>query len=201
MEVKVFEAKTKEEAIEKAITELKVKEEEMLYFKEEIKGKLFKSASVKINVVTINEVSEYLKEFIVNLLKNINIDATIETKIRDNQINIKMFSNNNAILIGKNGQTLKALQIYLRQVIYSKIGCYPYILLDVEDYKEKQEHRLERLAKSIAREVRTTKSSVTMDNMNSYERRIVHNVLSKYDDISSNSEGEEPNRHIVVKLK
>lgn len=201
MEVKEFVGKTKEETLEKALEELQVEEKDILYKVEEVKGKLFKASSVKLSVVTLNEVSEYLKSYLKELLTNMNIEANFEVKIREGRITIKMFSDKNSILIGKNGQTLKALTNILKQVVYKDMEVYPYIILDVEDYKEKQEKRLERLAKNIAREVRTTGVEVAMDNMNSYERRIVHNVLAKYEDLSTNSEGEEPNRHIVVKLK
>ena len=119
--------------------------------------------------------------------------------MREKQINIKMFSNNNAILIGKGGQTLSALTTIVKQYVYNQIGVYPYINLDVENYKDKQVMHLERLAKNIAREVRSTKNPVTMENMNAYERRIVHNVLTNFKGVITESEGEEPNRHVVVK--
>lgn len=201
MNIKEFVGKTKEEAINKALEELGFEEENLLYKIEEVKGKLFKAATVKVKAVTINDVSEYLKSYLNELLTNMNIEANYEVNVREGRISIKMFSSQNSILIGKNGQTLKALTNILKQVVYKDMEVYPYIILDVEDYKEKQEKRLERLAKNIAREVRTTGVEVAMDNMNSYERRIVHNVLAKYEDLSTNSEGEEPNRHIVVKLK
>ena len=73
--------------------------------------------------------------------------------------------------------------------------------LDASDYKDKQVSHLERLAKNIAREVRNTGREVVMDNMNSYERRIVHNVLTDFKGVMTISEGEEPNRHIIVKPK
>ena len=76
---------------------------------------------------------------------------------------------------------------------------YPYINLDVENYKDKQIYYLEKLAKNIAREVRNTKQEVVMENMNSYERRIVHNVLTNFKGVITESEGEEPNRHVIVK--
>lgn len=201
MEVKIYEGKNKEEVLNNILKDLNCTEKEILYKVEEIKGKLFKSSSVKIKVMTVEDVALYLKEYLKELLQNMNIECTFESKIREDQITIKMFSNKNAILIGKNGQTLKALQNILRQVIYKEIEVYPYIILDVECYKEKQEKRLERLAHQIAKEVRQTGVEITMDNMNSYERRIVHNALSKYTNLTTNSEGEEPNRHIVVKLK
>ena len=73
--------------------------------------------------------------------------------------------------------------------------------MDVENYKEKQLKNLEYLAKKLAKEVIQTRQTITMEDMNSYERRIVHNVLTTFKEISTNSEGEEPNRHIVIKIK
>ena len=130
-----------------------------------------------------------------------NIEAQFETNVRNSQINIKMYSDKNNILIGKNGQTLMAIQTILRQQVYNKINVYPHILLDVENYKEKKLSNLERNAKRIAKEVMKTKIDVELDNMNSYERRIIHNALADFKNISTTSEGEEPNRHIVIRYK
>ena len=130
-----------------------------------------------------------------------NIEAQFETNIRNSQINIKMYSDKNNILIGKNGQTLMAIQTILRQQVYNQINSYPHILLDVENYKEKKLSHLERNAKRIAREVLKTKIDVELENMNSYERRIIHNALSEFKNITTTSEGEEPNRHIVIRYK
>ena len=127
------------------------------------------------------------------------VEVNIESNIRDNQINIKMFSNNNPILIGKNGQTLVALQNIVKQMVYSKTGLYPYILLDVENYKDKKQSSFEYHAKKIAKEVQKTKVDVVLDDMNSYERKIVHDVLNNFKNIKTESEGEEPHRHIVIK--
>lgn len=201
MKLEVFEAKTLEEAKNKAIKEMNVLENEIIYKTEEKKGGLFKSSSILIKVVKINEVAEFLKEKLSELLKNMEIDAKFESSIRDEQINIKIYSDKNAILIGKNGQTLQAIQTILRQMVYNELGKYPYILLDVENYKEKKINNLEKNAKKIAKEVIKTKVEVKLDDMNSYERRIVHNALSEFKNISTTSEGEEPHRHIVISYK
>ena len=180
---------------------MNVLENEIIYKTEEKKGGLFKSSSVLIKVVKINEVAEFLKEKLSELLKNMEIDAKFESSIRDEQINIKIYSDKNAILIGRNGQTLQAIQTILRQMVYNELGKYPYILLDVENYKEKKISNLEKNAKKIAKEVIKTKVGVKLDDMNSYERRIVHNALSEFKNISTTSEGEEPHRHIVISYK
>ena len=199
MQLEVFEGKTKEEALASALESLNLKEEDILYLEEEKKGKLFKSATYLVKAIPITTIQDFLKEKVTELLKNMDIEVTLESSIRNQQINIKLYSNKNNILIGRNGQTLLAIQHILRQMVYNKINIYPYILLDVENYKEKKNSYLERNAKKIAKEVLRTKVDVHLDNMNSYERRIVHNALSDFKNISTTSEGEEPNRHIVIK--
>ena len=199
MEFEVFEGKTKEEAKELALNTLNVKENEVFIKEEEKKGKLFKGTTYICKIIKISEVANFLKEQLSELIKNMGIECQYETNIRDEQINIKMYSDKNNILIGKNGQTLMAIQTILRQMVYNRLDLYPYILLDVENYKEKKISNLERNAKKIAREVLKTKVDVSLDNMNSYERRIIHNALSKYKNLSTTSEREEPNRHIVIR--
>ena len=201
MKFEVFEAKTLEDAKKIALETLNVSEDEILSNYEEKKGKLFKAGSVVLKVVTIKEIAEYIKENLKELLTNMGIEANFESNIRNNQINIKMYSDKNNILIGKNGQTLMAIQTILRQQVYNEINVYPHILLDVENYKEKKLSNLERNAKRIAKEVLKTKIEVKLDDMNSYERRIIHNALSNFKNISTTSEGEEPNRHIVISYK
>ena len=83
--------------------------------------------------------------------------------------------------------------------LWHKLGRNYKFIIDVNEYKEKREQSLERLAKRVAREVRTTKIEAKMDSMNSYERRIIHNALTNFKGVYTESEGEEPNRYVVVK--
>ena len=199
MEVYVYEGKSEEAVLEKALDNLKVTENEILIKKEKVKGGLFKGDTYKFTVIKVEDIQANIKEFLKELLNKMGLEVSFESSLREKQINIKMFSDNNAILIGKNGQTLSALTTIVKQYVYSQIGVYPYINLDVENYKDKQVMYLERLAKNIAKEVRNTKQEVVMENMNSYERRIVHNILTSFKGVKTESEGEEPNRHVVVK--
>lgn len=201
MELYLYEGKIEKDILAKALDDLKVTEEEILYKKEVKKGGLFKSESLKYTIIRISDITNYIKDFLNNIFKDMGIEVSFENNIREKQINIKMYSDNNAILIGKNGQTLSALTLLIKQAVYNQVGLYPYINLDVENYKNKQIKHLERLAQNIAREVKNTKTPVIMENMNSYERRIVHNILNDYKGIKTESEGEEPNRHIIVKPK
>lgn len=197
----VYEGKDQEVVLKKVLEDLNVTENDFVYTKEEVKGKLFKSGTTKYHVYLNTDILDFIKEYLNTLLTEMGLEVKFESNIRDKQINIKMYSNNNPILIGKNGQTLTALTAVCKAAVFARIGVYPYLNLDASDYKDKQVSHLERLAKNIAREVRNTGREVVMDNMNSYERRIVHNVLTDFKGVTTISEGEEPNRHIIVKPK
>jgi len=199
MEVKEFEGKNLEELIDNTLTELNLTKEDVIIKSEEIKGSLLKKTTYKIKVYELTSIQNYVKDYLKHLTDLMGLDVTFESKIRNEQICIKMYSDNNSILIGKDGKTLSALLTIVKQMLSNKYSLHPYIILDVENYKEKQEKKLERLAKSIARDVMKTKVDVKLDNMNSYERRIIHNALSNNDKVITASEGEEPNRHVVIK--
>ncbi len=195
----VLEAKTKSDVIKKASEALNASEAEMIYHVEEEKGRLFKSATYKITATTLTNVVEEVKEYLKEIITNLGLTVNFESSIRDKTININMYADNNSILIGKDGKTLKALETLAKQKVLNKYNCYLKINLDVENYKEKRIKNLEYLAKKTAREVRATKVEATLENMNSFERRVVHNVLTDFKGVSTISEGEEPNRHVIIK--
>lgn len=201
MEKHEFVGRDEEELISQAINELGVEKENLVYYTTKSKGGLLKKEVVTLHAVTLDEIVIFVKDYLTNLTKDMGLDVSFESKIRDKQITIKMYSDNNSILIGKGGQTLKALTTVLKQIVYNEVKEYPYLILDVENYKEKQVKYLERLAKNIAREVAETKNPVELENMNSYERRVIHNILSDNRKVYTESVGEEPNRHVVVKPK
>ena len=195
-----YEGKTKEQAIELELEELKITEEDLIINNIEEKSGLLKK-SVKLEVLNMNEIIAFIKETITEITKNMNIEANLEVRRRENNISITIFSDNNSILIGKNGKNVAALQLLIRQMVNSKLKNSLGIILDVGNYKEKRVKNIEYLAKKLAREAYKTKTEVTMDSMNSYERRIVHEVLSNDKYVYTESIGEEPNRKVVIKLK
>ena len=199
MEVKVFEGKDLEETKKLGLDELGLEETDTIILTEEEKGGLLKKKTYRVKIFSLKDIQDYIKEYLKSITTLMGLDVSFEAKIRDQQIYIKMYSDNNSILIGKDGKTLSSLTFIVKQVLANKYNIYPHILLDVENYKEKKEKSLIILAKKVAREVFKTKVEVKLDNMNSYERRIIHNALSNNDKISTISEGEEPNRHIVIK--
>ena len=162
---------------------------------------MFKSKKVILEVVKTSDIIIFVKESIINITKAMGIDVKIEVKERNDILNIVLYSENNNILIGKNGRTIDALSLIVKQMILNEIGKTFKFNLDVAEYKLKQQKRLESLAKRIAREVSKTKIDAKLDPMNSYERRIVHNILTDNKFVYTESEGEEPNRYVVIKSK
>ena len=195
-----YEAQNKEEAINKALNDLNTTRENLLIQSiEEIKGIVKKKVTIK--VLKFDEVVKFIKDTLYDIAKYIGVDINLEVRKREDQITIKMFSDNNNILIGKGGRTLMALQTYIKQLLYNTTQEKISFVLDVENYKEKRIKGIEYLAKKIAKEVANTKVDVTLDSMNSYERRIVHEALSKDRYVYTESIGEEPNRCVVIKYK
>ena len=202
MEKHKYQAKTKEEAINNAKAELQ-EVEENLFIKEisEEKGGLFKSKKVEIEVIEKREVIGYIKEYLIKLLKDLGFNANIEIKNKEEIPTYVIYSDNDALLIGKNGKNLTALSTVVAQHLNKELGRNYKFILDINAYKEKRDKNLERLAKKIAREVATTKVEAKLDSMNSYERRIIHNALGNSKKVYTESEGEEPNRYVVIKPK
>jgi spoIIIJ-associated protein len=200
MKIYTYEGKNLEELTLQALKELNVKEDEMLTeVKEETVG-LLRKKKYTLNVVLKSDVLEYSKKLLKDIVEGMGIkDVIIESQRKENFIKLTLHSSDNNILIGRNGRTLSSLQNLIRTAVSNQIGMFVNIILDVENYKIKQEHNIERLAKKLAKEVLRTKEPIAMNCMNSYERRLVHNALANFKGITSNSEGEEPNRRIVIK--
>ena len=202
MEKHNYIGKTKEEAIQLAKEDLQ-EVEENLFIKEleTTKGGLFKSKKVEIEVIEKREVIKDIKDYLIKILKSMGYNANIEVKNKEEVPKYIIFSDNDALLIGKNGKNLKALSLVVSGYLNKELGRNYKFIIDVNEYKEKREQSLERLAKRIAREVGQTKIAAKLDPMNSYERRIIHNALSKNKFVYTESVGEEPNRCVVIKLK
>ena len=200
MKTYIYEAKTLEEAVNKALTELNISEDNLIIKLKEEKSGLLKK-STKIEVINANELVNYLKESLTTILNLMNIKSNLEVRRRDKNIELKIFSDQNGLLIGKEGKNLESLQNILRQILLKEEITDYKVILDIENYKEKKINHLERTVKQIAREVAKTKVEAKLDRMNSYERRIVHNALSNNKYVYTESIGEEPNRCVVIKLK
>ena len=202
MEKHKYTGKTKEEAIQAAKIDIEETEDNLI-IKEvsETKGGLFKSKKVEIEVIERREVVKYIKEYLQKLLKILGFEANIEIKNKEEVPTYTIYSDNDALLIGKNGKNLKALSIVTSQHLNTELGKTFKFIIDINSYKEKHDKQLEALGRRVAREVAKTGIEAKLDSMNSYERRVIHNALTNNKKVYTESEGEEPNRYIVIKPK
>ena len=202
MEKYRFIGKTKDEAIQQAKEKLQETENNLIIRElETVKGGLFKSKKVEIEVIEKREVIKSIKDYIYKITKLMGISSNVEIKNKEEVPKFVIFSDNDAMLIGKNGKNLKALSTIVSAYVNVETGSNYKFLIDINEYKEKREQTLERMAKKIAREVAATNIEAKLDSMNSYERRIIHNVLTNHKKVYTESEGEEPNRYVVIKPK
>lgn len=196
----LYEGKNSEETLNLALKELNASIDEVYYtVNEETSGGLFKSKKCSVLVILKNDIIEYIKNYLKEVTSLMGLTVNFEVQKREKYIKVNMISEDSAILIGKNGRTMGSLQTLLRQSVQAQTGVRINIILDANDYKEKQERNIERLAVRTAKEVLQTGIEVKMDSMNSYERRLIHNALTNFKGISTISEGEEPNRYVVIK--
>ena len=199
MEKYKFQAKSEDGLLEKALNELNVKEEDVITKTYEEKGGLFSGKKYTLEVVKLSDIAEVGKDVLKELLTSLDINANIETMIREGKIKYQLHSKNNSLLIGKNGHILDSIQTYVRQAIFTAVDIYINVSVDVEGYKEKQNYFLEKKVKKIAKDVLKTKVDVKLDPMNYKERKIVHEALQNFKFIITESEGEDPNRCVVIK--
>ena len=136
MEKHKYQGKTVEEAIEQAKIDLQETEENLIIKqKEEIKGGLFKSKKVEIEVIERREVIKYIKEYLVKLLKNLGFSVNVEIKNKELVPTYLIYSDNDALLIGKNGKNLKALSVVVNQHINNELGKTFKFIIDINSYK------------------------------------------------------------------
>jgi spoIIIJ-associated protein len=196
--MKTFTGKTIEEALSAASEELQTPEHQLNYtIIDEKKGLFGKKVSIEVH--ELSDVIEYSEQYLIDAIATLGIHATTQTTLKDDIINISLDTNHNSILIGKNGQTLQALNELTRLATSNKFKKRYRILLDINDYKDSKYEKITSIARRVAREVQQSKVAATLDPMPSDERRMVHNALTGMPNIKTESVGEGRHRavHIV----
>ncbi len=138
-----------------------------------------------------------------NLLKKIIDDFTLEIKEEDNVFHINIKSDKQAsIIIGRYGETIKAIQKILEVILYKTLGRFVEILVNVNDFRERQKERLAKILDEAAKRVLELKKSYFIKNLSAYERKIIHQLVTKnYPELKSYSINEGKERKLVISLK
>ena len=188
---------------QKAAAEKKADEPQKAAFEKavekEVKEEVKKETKlVEVQPQTIKAVEDFLK----NTMKAMDMEVELKTEIdQDGALCVDMSGEHMGILIGKRGQTLDSLQYLANRVANKHQEGYVRVKLDTENYRARREETLKHLAKNIAHKVKRNRRPVALEPMNPYERRIIHSALQGNKYVETVSEGEEPYRHVVVKLK
>lgn len=139
--------------------------------------------------------------FVSGVLERMGLDAGLGYALSGDSLKLKIDSDAMGILIGHRGETLDALQYLTGLVVNRGEEGYKRVTLDTENYRNKREETLGRLARKLAGQVRATGKPITLEPMNPYERRVLHFALQTHPFVSTHSEGEEPNRCVVITPK
>ena len=170
----------------------------------EEKPKQSKPVEIITDPAEIKDIEDRAIAFLRDVFASMNlgeVEITSKYNTNDGCLEVAFEGEDMGILIGKRGQTLDSLQYLTSLVVNKGKANYIRVKLDTEDYRRRRKETLENLARGIAYKVKKTRKPVVLEPMNPYERRIIHSALQGNKYVETVSEGEEPYRHVVVKLK
>lgn len=209
-------AATVEEALDAALEELGVSEQEAeVEIVQEPKGGLLglgsKEAVVKVSLKKVaeeltedelDEQADIATDFVQDLLDKMDLDADVEPHFVDGTMYIEIWGaegdDEMGILIGRHGSVLDGLQELVKVIVGHRTGTRCRLVVDVEDYQKRRRSRLVAKAKDAAKRAQRSGKPERLEPMNAFERKIVHDVISSIRGVESESEGEEPDRRVVV---
>lgn len=168
---------------------------------EEKKGIFGIGAYVKAKVTLNLDPIEEGKKYLLQLLSDLCLEGTVEVALAQHSVTFNIDSNNNGMIIGREGKTLQAIQTLTSQVVNQYTKSHLKVLVDINGYKQQHNQKIEYFARKIAKEVTQTKIDAKLDPMNAYDRRLIHQALSDWKHIQTVSEGADPNRYIMIKYK
>lgn len=201
----IIEKQTVDEAVKEALEKLnaEINEVDIEILKEPSKGLLgfLGSRLAKVKVTIVDGPKQKAKNYIDTVSSYMNIEVKYNIKFELNVLKVDITEVNEkdkGILIGKRGNTLDEIQFLLSLMVNKNRQTYVRTFVNVEDYRQKREQTLRKLAKKTADKCRYYKKKIKLEPMNPYERRIIHSSLQEEKDIITYSEGNEPYRKVVI---
>lgn len=207
-----------EEAIEAALEELGVSEQEVtVQIVQEPRGGFLgvgsQEAVVRVRLKAepddvseedVEEQGELAAEFVDGLLQRMGITAGVEPNLEGQTMYVDVVGTgpddeDMGLLIGRHGQTLEAIQELTRVSVGRRLGVRCRVIVDVEDYRKRQRSRLAAKAREVAKQVQRTGREEELEPMNPYERKVVHDAVATVKGVESSSRGEEPERRVVIR--
>ena len=209
---------TVEDAVESALAELGATEQEVqIEVIQEPKGGFLgvggQEAVVRVrlnaggdemDLEALEEQADTAADFVEDLLAKMGIDATAEPNVVNDRMYIDILGDDEddlALLIGRHGATLEAIQELTRMVVSRRLDERCRVVVDVEDYRKRREERMIERALQTARRVLETGQEQVLDPMNPYERKLVHDAVADLGGLETSSRGEEPERSVVIRRR
>lgn len=198
----------KEEIVEKSVKpEKPVEAEEVKETEEAVKSEETEEEQEAESDVTIDRNDELFitsKNFLKQMIEDMGIDCDIESRTEGNMIKFNIMCSEESdigIIIGKRGETLDSLQYIVNLVTNRNSDTYIRVILDCNQYRSKRERSLQKLARRLADKAIQTGRDIKLEPMNPYERRIIHTYLQNDEKVNTFSQGNEPNRRVIIKRK
>ena len=197
--MKTYTGKNLEDAIQNAANDKQVTAEELTYTViEETSGFLGLGSKVTISAYCKNDIMDFMKDYLQTYFDGIQMEATIEVSEDNDFYHVDLDAENNAILIGKNGQTLQSMNAVLKSAVSSEFKKRIRVLIDINGYKEERYKKVASMARKLGKQVLRTKADIKLDPMPADERKVMHQELAKLDHVKTQSYGEGKNRHMVI---
>lgn len=165
-------------------------------------GEAISAGSPSATSEELEEQADAVADFVDELLARMDIDAIAEPKVRGSHMYVDIVDgpeDDMALLIGRHGQTLEAIQELARMAVGRRLDERIRVIIDVEDYRKRREERLEERAREVAERVAEEGGEEELEPMNPYERKLVHDAVAEIDGVETISRGEEPNRFVVIR--
>lgn len=198
--MKKYTAKTLDEVLKQIAQEKNCSIEEITYeVLEEKKGILGFGGTTTVKAYTKQDIKEFIFEYLGTYFTDLNQAVSIEIIVEEDTFKVVLDAENNAIIIGKAGQTLRAISNVLKAAVNNTFEKRVNVLVDVGNYKEDRYRKVKRIAQRVAREVKKTHIDAALDPMPNDERKVIHQYLSGMPNIKTESEGEGIKRHLVIK--
>ena len=198
--MKTYTAKTLEDLLDIAAKERETTKDQLTYtVTEEKSGFLGIGSSVTAEVFGPSDVLNFIENYLRTFFDNLEFSIDIVVSKENNTYHVNMNADNNAIIIGRGGQSLHGLSQVLRNATNNHFKQRFYIVLDINNYKEERHSKVGSIARRVSKDVQRTRIDAIFDPMPNDERKVIHQVLANYDHIETVSEGEGSTRRGIVK--
>jgi len=191
--------KTVDEAIAMGLDEMGLSLDEVeIDILDDGSSSLLGFGKAKVMLTKKKGLAKNAEDFLTEVFAKMGVSANLNIEENDDELSIDIIGNNLGVLIGHRGETLDALQYLTSLVVNKETDDYKRTLLDTENYRQKREGALIKLANKLAKKVIDTNKRVKLEPMNPYERRVIHATLQENPKIRTYSQGEDPHRNVVI---